>query len=35
MQPGMIEQQVEIKILIADFKVIFATKECKSQPWFN
>jgi hypothetical protein len=28
----MVEQQIEIKILVPDFKVIFAAEECKSDP---
>ena len=31
----MVEQQVQIKILVSDFKVIFAAEECETDPQFN
>jgi hypothetical protein len=34
-QPGMVEQQIEIKILVPDFKMILAAEKCKSDPEFD
>jgi len=31
----MVEQQIEIKILVPDFKAIFTAKECKPDPQFD
>jgi hypothetical protein len=31
----MVEQQVEIKILVPDFQMVFAAGECETDPGFN